>query len=74
MQYPRSKSFNKVRREVAHGKHKDLKDALMKAIGIASEPIWRKYRDGQTKYLDVDVARRIEETFAAFGVKNPWGE
>lgn len=74
MQYPRSKSFNKGLREVAYGKYKELKAALMKAIGIASEPIWRKYRDGQTKYLDVDVARRIEETFAAFGVKNPWGE
>jgi hypothetical protein len=74
MKCPQSKSFNKGLREVAYGKHKELKAALMKAIGIASEPIWRKYRDGQTKYLDVDVARRIEETFAAFGVKNPWGE
>ena len=74
MQYPKSKSFNKGMREVAHGKYQALKFALMAAIGISSEPIWRKYRNGQTKYLDIEVAERIERTFAEYGVKQPWGE
>jgi hypothetical protein len=74
MQYPKSKSFNKGMREVAHGKYQALKSALMAAIGISSEPIWRKYRNGQTKYLDIEVAERIERTFAEYGVKQPWGE
>lgn len=74
MQYPKSKSFNKGMREVAHGKYQALKSALMAAIGISSEPIWRKYRNGQTKVLDVNVAAKIEATFAEYGVKQPWGE
>ncbi|WP_196018115.1 hypothetical protein [Alistipes senegalensis] len=74
MQYPKSKSFNKGMRVVAHGKYQALKSALMAAIGISSEPIWRKYRNGQTKYLDIEVAERIERTFAEYGVKQPWGE
>lgn len=74
MQGLESKSFKKGMREVAHGKYMDLKSALMKVIGIASEPSWRKYRDGRTELLDVNLAAEIEATFVAFGVKHPWGE
>lgn len=74
MQQLKSKSFNKGMREVAHGKYQELKAELMSIIGTTSEQTWYKYRDGQKKTLDVNLAAKIDAKFAEYGIKQPWGE
>lgn len=74
MEKLKSKSFNKGLREVPYGKYKDIKCELMEAIGTNSDVTWLKYKNGNKKYLDINLAANIESIFYKYGILNPWGK
>ena len=69
---PLTTAFNKGMAEVASGKKRALTDDLKKALGIKARQTLYQYRDGKQQ-MSVPQMFAVWQTFARYGVADPWG-
>lgn len=68
----KSDSFQKGFNLIPHGRISELKNEIMQALKIKSQPSWFRYLRGETE-LKPSQTKAIEEIFKSYGIKDIWG-
>lgn len=70
---PFVRSFRKGLAEIRMKDSQAIRAELKGILGVSTKQGLAHYANGKAKSLDVDKARAIEEVFARYGVRDPWG-
>ena len=68
-----SKAFRKGLREIKVKDAGEVRDGILRILGVTTKQSFSNYANGKTVNLDVDKARQIETLFASYGVTDCWG-
>ncbi len=68
-----SKAFRKGLREIKVKDAGEVRDGILRILGVTTKQSFSNYANGKTVNLDVDKARQIEALFASYGVTDCWG-
>ena len=68
-----SKAFRKGLREIKVKDAGEVRDGIMRILGVTTKQSLYNYANGKTVNPDVDKARQIEALFASYGVTDCWG-
>lgn len=68
-----SKAFRKGLREIKVKDAGEVRDGILRILGVTTKQSFLNYANGKTVNLDVDKARQIEALFASYGVTDCWG-
>jgi len=68
-----AKAFKKGLSEIKYKDLPEVRKNLMSILKVTTMQSVRNYANGLVDNLDVDKARQIEDLFASYGVKHPWG-
>jgi len=68
-----SKAFRKGLREIKVKDAGEVRDGILRILGVTTKQSFSNYANGKMVNLDVDKARQIEALFASYGVTDCWG-
>ena len=69
-----SRAFNRGLRELKVKDAPEVRKGIFRILGVKSKQAFQYYASGKAVSLDVLKAQQIEALFAAYGVKDCWGE
>lgn len=68
-----TRSFRKGLRQLRVMDAPVVKARIMSILGVTTKQSYLRYASGKAANLDIEKARRIEQTFAEYGVTDCWG-
>lgn len=69
-----TRAFNRGLRELKVKDAPEVRKGIFRILGVKSKQAFQYYASGKAVSLDVLKAQQIEALFAAYGVKECWGE
>ena len=71
---PTTRAFKEGLRKLRVKDVPEVKEKIKAILGVTTKQSFNRYANGRNAKLDVEKAARIQQTFAAYGVPDCWGE